>query len=230
MLHFVSSLHLGLHQIFILGSQGISAYSWGTFRTGVILIYEQTALLLPQICLARSNTKWVGRRYCYSCIRNDCSNVLFNTQLEKNLTVQSASGKKIYMISVSSIVCWVSIYEKKYLKYMHRTRAICLNNFKYITKYMHSFHLQNRHCALGFVISLLLLHCGLTTKPAQALKQNNNKAQQIFICAKPQDAAFWYALLDLVQLFCAGIIWESHMRIQILHKLDSKLNFLSTSQ
>lgn len=80
-----------------------------------ILTSGETALLLSLICLARSNTKWVEQRYCYSCIKNDCSNVVFNTQLEKKVAVQRTSEKN-YMLSVSSIVCWVKNIWKEIFK------------------------------------------------------------------------------------------------------------------
>lgn len=48
----------------IICSQGLSVLcSWGTFVTAVILISEEMAPLLPGICLARSNTKWVVLRF-----------------------------------------------------------------------------------------------------------------------------------------------------------------------
>lgn len=182
-LHFVSSLHFGLPQIFIVGSQGISAYSWGTFRIAVILISEQTVLLLPRKCLARSNTKWVGRRYCYSCIRNDCSNVLLNSQLEKSDSTKCFRKKK-YTIPVSSIVCWVNSIWKEIFKVHAQDQSNLLEQLKIHYKIDALLPFTKQTHALGFVISVLLqLYCGLTTKPAQALKQSNNKAQQVFICA-----------------------------------------------
>lgn len=144
-----------------------------------ILTSGETALLLSLICLARSNTKWVEHRY---------SLLFMYKKWLLQCGVQHSTGKKKgqYKVLQKKIICYLwtalcaewKIYEKKYLKHMHRTRAICLNNLKYNTKYMHSFHSQNRHSALGFVISVLLgPYCGLTTKPAQALKKSNNKAQ-----------------------------------------------------